>query len=141
MSQLPTSAHQLFTNLTPITIDGQTVYIAQVRSDSNYALASVGNLGNIPGISPVTCPVSFGTQAQATPMNIQTNMNNVMTITNSGVPSPGGILTMSLPSGNGMSSTPQKQEPMSSPSPSGYMRTVNLQGHKVKICEYLSSYQ
>lgn len=34
MSQLPKSeAHQLLTNLTPIDINGQTVYIAQIQSD------------------------------------------------------------------------------------------------------------
>jgi hypothetical protein len=129
MSQLPSSTHQVLTNLTPITIDGQTVYIAQVRSDSNYALASVGNIANI---SQVACPVSVGTPVQTTQM-IQNNMTNVMTIPNTGAPTPGGMMTVSLPSSNVM--TPQKQEPVPSPTPSGasFARSFNVQGHKVRL--------
>ena len=104
MSQLPSSAHQLLTNLTPITIDGQTVYIAQVRSDSNYALASVGNIASI---TPTSCPVSVGAPVQATQMNIQSSISNVMTIPNTGVTTSGGMFAMGLPGGN--MTTTQKQ--------------------------------
>ena len=128
MSQLPSSAHQLLTNLTPITIDGQTVYIAQVRSDSNYALASVGNIASI---TPTSCPVSVGAPVQATQMNIQSSMSNVMTIPNTGVTTSGGMFAMGLPGGN--MTTTQKQEPLPSPSPAGYPRSFNLQGHKVRL--------
>lgn len=134
MSQLPNSAHQLLTNLTPITIDGQTVYIAQVRSDTNYAISNVGNIvtagnivtsGNLASMQPPICPASAQQNVVVSNTAPQGNV-----LVQSNLPIQSGVVSVS--SANvAMATTVHKQEPVSVSSPPSYMKGVSLQGHKV----------
>ena len=136
MSQLPNPAHQLLTNLTPITIDGQTVYIAQVRSDANYAIGGVGNIvtsGNIVTAANVNNLASI--QSPGCPENVQQNIvtqGNVLV--QGSLPVQPNVVSVSSPVNVPMATTTHKQEPISSP-PS-YMKGVNVQGHKVTYYYY-----